>query len=744
MKRISPVVIVGILLTILCGALFIRQPDFIQRLSLDAYDVLLATVVEPPESGAVAIVDIDDASLQEVGQWPWPRYLIADFTKKILDAGASVVAFDIVFAEEDRTSPDVMSRMLNQRYGLSAEVTGVPDELSDFDHLLAETVRGHPVIFGCQLQQAQVAEVKEVPEIDDGWVDTYPIKALAGTPPDVTLHSQILMADRMIVTIPELSKVARNAHFNAEPDHDNVVRRNPLIYAYGHDRIYPSLALEAVRLHTGGQGGIAHDQDGVSFVRLGGIRIPTDSHGRIPVKYRKIRDNWRSGFASTFPTFSVSDILNDQVPPESFKDMIVFVGTSAVGLKDIKSTPLTSEFSGVEVHATIVDNILAGDIMRIPAPAFMPAVDMTTIFLIGIGLTLLIDRGRSWLSFVAWVLACILSCILSWYLIQSRGLVYVPTWILISSWIIYPTLTMIKFWQEEVQKKRVRNMFGTMVSESVVRYMENNPESFSLSGRKMHATMLFSDVAGFTTISESLEPEQLSALLNRYLSPMTEIIQTRDGYVDKYEGDAIMAEWGVPLPTEDHALQACLSALEQMKKLDEIRQGLKDEFGHELFVRIGLNTGLVTAGNMGSEGRFQYTVMGDAVNLAARLEPANKEYDTRIIIGPETYEQAKDGIETRHLDKLVVKGKTEAVLIYELLGATGDTDETLMRVARLYEQALKTHMDRNWDDAERCLDEALALLPDDGPSLRLKRVIADYRVTPPPEGWTGAYVRTEK
>jgi adenylate cyclase len=251
-------------------------------------------------------------------------------------------------------------------------------------------------------------------------------------------------------------------------------------------------------------------------------------------------------------------------------------------------------------------------------------------------------------------------------------------------------------------------------------------------------------VAGFTKIAESLEPAKLSQLLNHYLSPMTEIIMAREGYVDKYAGDGIMAEWGVPYPSKDHAVQACLAALEQQKKLAEIRSALKEESGFDVTVRMGINTGSVTAGNMGSNRRFQYTVMGDSVNQASRFEPANKEYGTQIIIGETTYAGAKEHLETRLLDKIVVVGKTKPIEIYELIARKGEITEQKRNVVSLYEKALRLHWGRQWDESLSCLADALGLDPEDGPCVRLRDVVASYKESPPPDSWEGEYVRKSK
>jgi adenylate cyclase len=267
-----------------------------------------------------------------------------------------------------------------------------------------------------------------------------------------------------------------------------------------------------------------------------------------------------------------------------------------------------------------------------------------------------------------------------------------------------------------------------MVSNKVLSYLEEHPAEAALTGTGREATVMFSDIRGFSTIAESLQPDQLSILLNRYLSPMTSIIMMRDGYVDKYIGDMIMAEWGVPYAIPDHAAQACHAALEQVEQLARMRPRLQTLFGHEIHVRIGINTGLMIAGNMGSEHRCQYTVMGDTVNLASRLEPLNKQYGTTIIIGRSTYLQVRDVFETRMLDRVTVAGKTEEVLVYELLARRGELPDRKREIARLYEEALKLYWEGKWDEPVNCLKQALRLDRGDEPSARLLEKISGMHI----------------
>lgn len=735
--KISPVTVVGLIVTILSLVLFISGPGFVQAITNYAYDAFLRQTCLDPRSGTVVIVDLDDDSLsdEKYGQWPWPRHIVAKLTDKIFEYGASVVAFDIVFPERDRTSPIAIEASLNRHFNIDIKLAGIPDELADFDEIFSDSLKGRKTILGCYMRYApSPGEVDE--SIDLGYTDRYfPIGK-------GSIGEHLLRSDKITISIPTLTKSSTSASFNAFPDDDNIVRSNPLVWGYG-SRIYPALALEALRLHKGiTQGTIRYDEQGILHVRLGKYVIPTDSAGRVVINYRRAKKDVRTGFSSSFPSFSAADVLEGKLVPGIFKNQIVFVGTSAVGLRDVKATPVSAQLSGVEVHATIVDNILADDVLKIPLG--MVSVQALAIIIVGGFLTWFIGRSRSWLSFLMALAIILMFLKISLMMLDKYQLVFVPIWVIISVLILYPILTTIKYWQEERQKKRVRDMFGTMVSANVLHYLENNPDSFSLSGQRAEATMFFSDVANFTTIAENLEPGRLSDLLNRYLSPMTDIIMERGGYLDKYEGDLIMAEWGVPYPMHDHAVQGCLAAIEQQKTITELRPVLKEQFGHEIHVRMGINSGHVTAGNMGSDRRFQYTVMGDAVNQAARFEPANKSYDTRIIIGSVTYEEAKDAIEARLLDRVVVKGKTKPIEIYELLEKAGDLDADKKKSADLYVDALRYHWDREWQKAIDALDRALGLDPGDGPSARLRERVMSYMATPPRDDWAGEVIRTEK
>lgn len=740
MKKISPVLVVGIVLTILCFLLYVSGLSFIQAITNFAYDALLKTVAVKQRSSKVMIVDLDENSLSEIGQWPWPRYLVADLVRKIFDDGASVVAFDVVFAEKDRTSPLVMQKSMNNYFNETIQLQGVPDKLMDFDHLFAEALHGKKVVMGCFMLTSQDDKNPDEESIDPHYRSTIFCKDTK------TPQKFLLWANGMTISIPELSKASYTAFFNAVADPDNIVRSNPLVYGFGQERIYPSLALEAVRLCRGdSQCIVQFDSTGVQNIRLRDLVIPCDQAGRLVINYRTAVRNPQTGFDSSFTTISAADVLKQRNKRNIFDGAIVLVGTSAVGLHDLKATPLSAESAdlpGVEVHATMIDNILAGDMLS--KPSWMVAVDSIVILLSGLFLSVFISKGKSWLSFLISILMIGVSIEVSQILLSKYHIVFVPVWLGISIITIYLVLTMLRYWQEEMQKRKVRNMFGTMVSEDILHYLENNPGSFSLTGRRVEATMFFSDVANFTSISENLEPERLTLLLNRYLTPMTNIIMEHKGNVDKYEGDAIMAVWGAPYPLEDHAAQACLAALEQQESLSKIRAELKKEFGYDVYVRMGINTGQVAAGNMGSDRKFQFTVMGDAVNQAARFEPANKDYSSNIIIGESTYMMAKNAVEARLLDKIVVKGKTLPINIYELLAKKGELKYAKAEVVKEYEQALKLMWERQWDLAVEGFSKILELDAHDVPSAIMLARVKEYKMKPPQESWRGEYIRTSK
>jgi adenylate cyclase len=728
MKKRLPL-ITGLLLLLVGAVCYIYQPPFLVDLSRRLFDLFLTQQARPVQSDTVTIVDIDDDALETYGQWPWSRDRLAELTDRLWEQGAAVVVFDIIFAEPDRTSPLLLVNDWTERLGATVSIQGLETNQLDYDALFAKSLQGGPSVLGCFLVGTS-EPLTEFPEGETSYFrSTFFEKGLPQ-------RAWLPHANGIQAPLPQLAEAAAGQAFiNTLPDLDNMIRSTPLVYAYGPGRIYPSLALEAIRLYAEAQKvGIIYDAvgaDGVQHILIQDGIIPTDAHGRLTLNYRTTR----------FPRWSVKAVLEKTLPAEALQDKIVLIGTAAAGLEDLVATPFQSEFPGVEVHATVVDNVLAGDILR--EPRGMVTVNLMVLLLGGVLVVVLVDRASAVISFLLVLLAQLGMLATSYWFLSTKQLIVMPVVPVLVWGCVFLGMIAVKYWQEERGRKQVRTMFGTMVSPDVLKYLEENPDSFSLTGTRTEATMFFSDVAGFTTISESLEPEQLADLLNRYLSPMTEIIMASGGYVDKYEGDAIMAEWGVPFPVVNHAAVACEAALKQQEKLAELRATLKNEFGHSLHVRMGINTGTVTAGNMGSSGRFQYTVMGDAVNQAARFESANKCYGSLIMVGETTYASVQDLFEFRQLDLIIVKGKSKPIRIFELLTRAGEMCADKKRVVALYEEALALHWERRFAEAIAKLDEALAVMKDE-PAHWLRQRLIGYLNNPPLEGWNGEFVNPNK
>ena len=427
------------------------------------------------------------------------------------------------------------------------------------------------------------------------------------------------------------------------------------------------------------------------------------------------------------------------------KDKIVLVGPYGNWSKDVIRTPYTTAMPGPEVHLAALGAALSNSFLQMP-PLWTPPA----LILAGALLALLLILATKQPIFRLFLLVLFgLGYAVLTFFVQDKLSLILPA--------VSPCLTLLfggigclgyEFVLEQRDKRRVSGMFSTMVSPEVLSYMQADPDRFRLTGEKRMVSIFFSDLAGFTTISESVSAEDLAKILNRYLTPMSDLVTKYGGYIDKYSGDAIMADFGVPVwadPDPDsHAWKACWSALEQQERLQTLKGELKAEYGCDIDARMGINTGEVAAGNMGSDKKFQYTVMGDAVNQAARFEPANKPFDTHIMIGGKTYEMAKDKIEARFLANMIVKGKTEPVPCYELLAKKGELSEAKRQVVQIFEEGWHLHAAKNFTAAIAKFDQALSLDDNDGPSKTYKKICEGFLKSPPSDPWAGEYIQTSK
>jgi adenylate cyclase len=468
---------------------------------------------------------------------------------------------------------------------------------------------------------------------------------------------------------------------------------------------------------------------------MGEIFIPTDENGRMLINFL--------GPQKTFPHHSISDILYNKLPKGTFKDKIVLVGATAVGLGDIVSTPILSgEYPGPEVHANIMENILTKDFLHRPKWAI--TYDMLAILMLGLLSGFVIPRlsARKGILFASGLFVLhILIC--RWLFIYFGFLVNV-IYPLLTLVLVYTSITLYRYITEERERKKIRGAFSFYVSSSVVNEMLKSPDKLKLGGDKKELSVLFSDIRGFTTISEGLTPEELVNLLNEYLTVMTDIVFKYDGTLDKYMGDAIMAIYGAPLEQSDHPSRACYSALNMMKELKKLNESWILEGKKPLDIGIGINTGMMMVGNMGSDQRFDYTVMGDAVNLSSRLEGANKAYRTNILISDSTYERVKNEFVCMEMDSVKVKGKTRPVRIYQLVGENSDVSGKHKEAITFFHKGLQLYKRQKWDAAI----EAFQIVTTMEKNIRAAELYiersSNLKSNPPLPDWDGVFTMKTK
>lgn len=544
-------------------------------------------------------------------------------------------------------------------------------------------------------------------------------------------------------------------------DLDGTIRNYPL-FITARDTNFLSLGLKIYAgIHEFNTDSIYFTESG-NF-RYGTLEIPSHANFTMLNYY---------GPAGIFPTYSFIDVLNgtydfddllaglseeeiailaeagaiDLMEDSPFKDKTVMIGASAEDLQDNKFTPYRSSENlrktpGVEVHANAVQMLEDG--------RFISAVSLNWILLtvlIFSLMTFMTDKYLGpWKGLISAVILLIAVSGLGLYLFTRWGIWLERVPLILTIVIGYPTNLVIRVIQTQQEKAMLRGMFGRYLPESVVEHLIANPGQLQLGGERRRMSVLFTDIAGFTTVSEKLEPEELVALLNVYLTSMTNIIQENEGIIDKYEGDLIMAEFGAPVWMEDHAARCCRAALGMQAKLAEMRKMWKKEGKDELESRVGVNTGEMIVGNMGSQKVFDYTVMGDAVNLSSRLEGANKSYGTRIMIGYQTYLDVKNDFVTRPLDFLRVKGKNEPVEVFELVAESDDElSMSFRRALEYFRVGIDLYRIRNFTEAIDCFRQALEQEPNDSPSSVYLSRCENYLITPPEEDWDGAFTLTEK
>jgi adenylate cyclase len=723
-------------LAILVGlvALRIVDPTPLQLLRVKTFDIYQQ--IKPrqvSDQRPVMVVDLDDRSLREIGQWPWPRTTVAALVDRLTAMGAIVIGFDVVFAEPDRMSPAVVAGSIP---GLDDETRSRLEGMPSNDAFFAQSIANSRVVLGMsarttkaedQNAQKPMTSVASIGADPDPWLNRY---------------ADVL---RNVDAIDRAS--SGRGLFNITGELDGIVRRVPMM-ALADGQRYGSLSVEMLRVAFGQQTIVIKTapQDGVEMLRIGKAVIRTDANAQTWVYFSHYdRDKY----------ISAIDVLNGTVDPAKIAGRLILLGTSAVGLLDIKASPLDSFLPGVEVHANILENVIEGTQLNRPRDAVGKELILTAIA--GLLMIILVPLVGARLTVVMLAVFILGTGGVSWWYFADELTLYDPVYPTVTAITLYMFLTYSNYAREEAERRQVRDAFSRYMSPALVERLAEDPSRLQLGGEMRDMTLLFCDVRGFTTISEqfSNDPQGLTKLINRFLTPMTNVILERQGTIDKYMGDCIMAFWNAPLDDDRHSANACRSALAMIDCMRQVNVELKaeaDEKGVRYFplnVGIGLNSGNVCVGNMGSDQRFDYSVLGDSVNLASRLEGQSKTYGVTIVIGESTRNEAPD-YAAIELDLIKVKGKTLPVRIFTLLGDSETlASEAFKTLAARHQQMLDCYRAQDWDGTQQALNDCRTQAEAMGATLGgLYDLYQDrldtYREAPPGDDWDGVFTATSK
>jgi adenylate cyclase len=627
------------------AVLYIAQPPLLLRLDRKIYDSLLPLRAAPLPSPVPVIIDIDEASLRDFGQWPWPRYLAADLLSALTEYGVAAVGLDIMFSEPDRSSPERLRESLRRDRGASLNLDGLPPHLHDFDHLLADEVERSPAVLGFYARFDGTDEAPLLPPADIAFIER-------SSPDAVPAARSLPAAKDAVLPLPLLRDKAPLGFINVAPDEDGIVRKAPLLIRVG-DAVRPSLALRSLMRAVGSDRLIVRSGPyGIESVRVGQSTVPVDARGAVHIPF--------IGPSGTYTYISAGDVLRGSVPKEALKGRTAFVGTSAPGLLDIRATPFDAVYPGVEIHAAVVDAIVTGNAVRVPP--WTPAVQMLGIFVAGLIAAPAFGFARPRIYLPVAALPAAAAVELSRRLFAG-GVFVSPLYIVITVVMTGVCLIFLRFLHEEKQKLVLRNAFSRYVSPEVVKRITRLRGNL-FAGEERELSILFTDIRGFTTLSEKLSPPQVVKLLNRYFTPMTALVREHGGTMDKFIGDALMAFWNAPLDVPNHPVQAVSAALAMQETLSTLNGALQDEFGVSIRIGAGIHTGPAYVGNMGSAELVNYTLIGDSVNLASRLESLCPHYGVGVVVSGETRAGCGDAFAFQYLDMLRVKGKTQPVQIW--------------------------------------------------------------------------------
>lgn len=689
----------------------------------------------------IAIVAIDDRSIEEVGRWPWPRPTQARLLRVINAGEPAVVAFDIV--QSEATEPIDSAAVLARLRGLGEQTFAAVERAlatqARPDERLATAIKdSRKAILGYYVDfesspDGEAAEDEERASPAGGAVPSYRVDTFSLVrQSEQELSTRVPSASDAVVNLPMFRDAAAGqAFFNVLPDRaDGMVRRVPLVIRLNGEHAIP-LALAAARAFLDNPPTtISYAPFGVAEVRLGDIEIPSAEDGQLMLNYR--------GRGKTFEHISAADLLNGAVDPAVLRGRIALIGVTATGVADMRVTPFDGFFPGVEIHATAIDNVLRHDFVW--QPKWLVVSEITAILIGGIVLGGALTTFRGWWG--ALVAASLVFAYLagSQWAFETHGYVFSVLYPTLAFGAIFGTINIQHYLAEERERRRTRRMLELYLSPSMAEFVSERPERLNLGGDRRSMTVLFSDIRGFTAISEQMSPEALVECLNVYLGKMTDAVFASGGMLDKYIGDAVMAVWGAPLPSEHHQRQAIRTALDMIAALDEFNRETADRGWPELRIGIGINTGEMVFGNMGSEHHMSLTVMGDEVNIASRLEGLTSMYGAPIIVSEATLAGAGDGVFARELDLVRVKGKGRPVRIFEVY----DPDRVSSQYIDAYAVGLAAYKNRDWKLAIECFERAYAAKSGDLATLLFLERCAVLQESDPGPEWDGVTILTKK
>ena len=680
---------------------------------------------EALQPSPVVIIDIDEASLEEVGQWPWPRTAFAQLIDKLAQMRAAVIVFDVIFAETDRLSPPAYAATLNSAD--PAIIEGLR-ALPGNDQAMAEAMAQHRVVLG------QPASTVVLDQEAAAQALSMTVAEINGDP-----RPHLVELADIVRSVPVLESAAQGVGLvSFDADLDGIVRRVPGVVNVG-GRIVPTLAIETLRVATAQPTiAIRSGASGVESILLQGVAIPTDEEGHIWVHYAA-RGNERY--------VSAADVLAGRADPEQIANRVAMIGASAAGLGDMKSTPVAARMPGVEVHAQLLETIYTNDHLR--RPGYAPGAER--LFFVGIGFLIVVFGPLLSARFLPILLLVSVAAAVatSWYAFAEQKLLIDAAYPSLVIVVLVLWLALAKYMREQAMVHSIRNAFGQYLSPVMVDRLAHEPDQLKLTGETRDLTIMFSDIRGFTTLSEAFgdSPEDLTRFMNRYLTAMTDQIMQRSGTIDKYIGDAIMAFWNAPLDVQEHQRLACLTALAMVEAVRRLGAEQADQELPTIAIGVGINTGPCYVGNMGSDQRFNYSVLGDPVNVASRLEGQSKTYGVSIVVGDTTMEAASDMAGLR-LDLVRLKGKTQPVWLFGLLGAVEVArSKAFLALTDAHEAMLQAYRAQDWDGAMQHLDACRPLGEEFGLETLYRLYderIAAMRADPPGPDWDGVYVALSK